>query len=944
MPFSSLSNRCLRSQLCSAEADHDLRISAGLEDPAGETSRSAVVLTLRGQDSPGIFHGIVDMVARHGCSLLDTAQVRLEGMLVCTYLIDLKLEDTPTDFVKDCLEFGARIGVQLDFNFLDSGERSVIDNERKIGSVALVSIVGSKPLSPLLLHDMDAVFKKNSCVVIEIEHRTDNKIEYNGQYNKVNFRVHFPIDKGYSLAAIYLELKEVTTKHEFEVTVRWWDAMNRPNLRSLVTFGLSNVLCPCDVLEELLKEAGVFSQEMATSSDGSSSMEEWNPYKEKVKLLKGCSNKAMQRLISRLEFTPGAKMVCRSLKAMGFRLAISSNSGIRPVCEYVKRQLGFDYVICQDLEVDQNSNFTGKYTDETDASFRKADVMQLAAEKEGLDFRNVIFVGHQFQDEMKDDLAKEDARGNAAIHLLDSFGPLIYFKYGLHVDHDLSMVLYLLGFNGSDVYALQQKHAAEYSPHIVSTTHTPIYKHLLRVRISSTTRETGQIAQILKPLLQFDKDVSFVTVRHRSLLYGGISLGMELRCAADVHSVLKELLYTCLSENFQAEYEDLDSNTKRILNPSPSCVVSKLTNQYRHVVTIVQKPRIQPAMLSAFLQKILDVHGNILKIERLSARDHYAIQLLIELPADCLDSDLRAELLNVSRLHDADVAFQKDNITRWSRRLIVFNMSGTLIEQDVGDELAKLANVEEENNAITAAEARGAVDFLESMKDRVALLQGWNAAELFDKVRKTITFTPGAKNLCRALKKFGYKTAVVSQGFHPLAREVQRHLGLDYVFANCLEVDKHGYLTGNVAGPIITPQRKRGLLAMIANVEGCEVEQTIAVGYGVKDMPMLEAAGLGIHFCAKPDYDAGSGNQEKDMHIFQKDISAVLFLIGLSEHAAEQYAPGFVHAATKSQVSKLPTKDPLGSAQILHWSSISPRMDTSMPKLSSLPSSSRSRL
>lgn len=168
----------------------------------------------------------------------------------------------------------------------------------------------------------------------------------------------------------------------------------------------------------------------------------------------------------------------------------------------------------------------------------------------------------------------------------------------------------------------------------------------------------------------------------------------------------------------------------------------------------------------------------------------------------------------------------------------------------------------------------------------MALLEGQNAEELFEKVKANLLFTPGAKKLCSTLKSLGYKMAVISGGFLPLAREVQRHLGLDYAFANTLEVDEMtGFLTGRTSGPVVTPQRKRALLATIANVEGCEVQQTIAVGDGANDIPMLNASGLGIAFCAKPKVQ-----EVAEFRINQKDLSTVLFLIGVSERAAARLA------------------------------------------------------
>jgi len=193
---------------------------------------------------------------------------------------------------------------------------------------------------------------------------------------------------------------------------------------------------------------------------------------------------------------------------------------------------------------------------------------------------------------------------------------------------------------------------------------------------------------------------------------------------------------------------------------------------------------------------------------------------------------------------------------------------------------------EKEVSEITEAAMNGELDFFGSLKARVALLKGHNAEELFAKVKKNLVFTPGAKRLCSTLKKLGYKMAVISGGFLPVAQEVQKHLGLDYAFANTLATDEEtGLLTGKTTGPVVTPQRKRALLATIANVEGCSVSQTIAVGDGANDIPMLHTAGLGIAFCAKPKVQ-----KVADFRINQKDLGTVMYLIGISEHAARKLA------------------------------------------------------
>jgi len=213
----------------------------------------------------------------------------------------------------------------------------------------------------------------------------------------------------------------------------------------------------------------------------------------------------------------------------------------------------------------------------------------------------------------------------------------------------------------------------------------------------------------------------------------------------------------------------------------------------------------------------------------------------------------------------------------------VFDMDSTLIQQEVIDELAKQCGVEQTVAEITERAMRGEMDFFQSLQERVALLKGYNSDKLFGTVKRNLQYTPGALQLCRTLKRLGYKMAVISGGFLPCAQEVQRKLGLDYAFANTLETDRNGMLTGLTVGAVVTPQRKQALLEMIAQVEGCDPRQTVAVGDGSNDIPMLTSAGLGVAFCAKPKVQAAA-----EFRVNNKDLSTVLFLIGLSETAARR--------------------------------------------------------
>ncbi|KAF3912714.1 hypothetical protein ABW21_db0207888 [Orbilia brochopaga] len=203
---------------------------------------------------------------------------------------------------------------------------------------------------------------------------------------------------------------------------------------------------------------------------------------------------------------------------------------------------------------------------------------------------------------------------------------------------------------------------------------------------------------------------------------------------------------------------------------------------------------------------------------------------------------------------DCDVVIQPDNIWRKNKRLVVFDMDSTLIAQEVIDEVAAFVGKKEKVaedimiQEITESAMRGEIDFEESLRARCALLGGV-PADVFEilKTNGTITFTPGARELCKALKRMGCKLAVLSGGFQPLADWVKQQLGLDYAFANQLEVTKDGQtLTGRVVGEIVDAKRKAELLVKIAESEGIHISQTIAIGDGANDLLMMHAAGLGI--------------------------------------------------------------------------------------------------
>ncbi|MBA1147155.1 phosphoserine phosphatase SerB [Ectothiorhodospiraceae bacterium WFHF3C12] len=306
-------------------------------------------------------------------------------------------------------------------------------------------------------------------------------------------------------------------------------------------------------------------------------------------------------------------------------------------------------------------------------------------------------------------------------------------------------------------------------------------------------------------------------------------------------------------------------------------------DQPRYVVTMVGRS-LTATHISRITRVITDNDLNIEDIVRLSGRaplhdggEHNRACIELVLRGQPIDLDaMKKSFLDIAQELGIDISFQEDNLFRRNRRLVVFDMDSTLIQQEVIDEMAKAAGAGEEVSKVTEAAMRGEIDFRQSLRRRVEALAGLDAAVLED-IAGRLTLTEGAERLLRTLKTLGYRTAVISGGFTYFGRYLQQKLDLDYVYANELEI-RDGKVTGAVVGEIVDGQMKAQLLRQIAEEEQITLEQVIAVGDGANDLPMLREAGLGIAFHAKPVVQESARQA-----ISTVGLDGILYLMGLKD-------------------------------------------------------------
>jgi phosphoserine phosphatase SerB len=397
---------------------------------------------------------------------------------------------------------------------------------------------------------------------------------------------------------------------------------------------------------------------------------------------------------------------------------------------------------------------------------------------------------------------------------------------------------------------------------------------IILIKISGEDKPgvTSAITEILGNYNATILDIGQADIHHT------LSLGIlfQVNNQSDSGNILKEVLFKCSELNVNVRFTPV--TVERYNNWVGS------QGKERYIVTVLGKV-INAKHLARVTKAIKDQNLNIDSIIRLTGRPS------LESNHDnstrsCIELSVRGELIDKNFLSSKfmqytselgiDISFQKDDMYRRNRRLICFDMDSTLIKTEVIDELADRAGVGEQVRAITESAMRGEIDFSESFKQRVSLLKGLDES-VMKEIADNLPIMDGADRLISILKKIGFKVAILSGGFTYFGNALKKRFDVDYVYANELEI-VDGKLTGNHLGDIVDGKRKAELLRLIAQVEKIELEQVIAVGDGANDLPMLNLAGLGIAFHAKPKV-----KENAQQSISTIGLDGVLYFLGFRD-------------------------------------------------------------
>jgi phosphoserine phosphatase len=377
----------------------------------------------------------------------------------------------------------------------------------------------------------------------------------------------------------------------------------------------------------------------------------------------------------------------------------------------------------------------------------------------------------------------------------------------------------------------------------------------------------GVTAALFSSFAAHDVDVLDV---EQVVIRGRLILGAVLDLRGDPASLRHSIETTSSALGMEWEVLVVDQRA------SPSGTVDSSVATKLHVIVLGRALR--PGAIADVAQRIADVGGNIESVTQLSSYPVSSLELTV---ADADEFRLREALVRGAAESGLDIAVERAGLARRAKRLVVLDVDSTLVQGEGIDELARLAGVEPQVQAITSSAMAGELDFGESLRARVALLAGLPVTAVAE-VRDSLVLTPGARTLVRTLKRLGYAVGVVSGGFTALTDRFVAELGLDFAAANVLEVED-GRLTGGLIGPIVDREGKAQALRQFADQFGVPLAQTVAIGDGANDIDMLRAAGLGIAFNGK-----AALRETAEVEVNQPFLDAVLYVLGISRSEIEE--------------------------------------------------------
>lgn len=403
-------------------------------------------------------------------------------------------------------------------------------------------------------------------------------------------------------------------------------------------------------------------------------------------------------------------------------------------------------------------------------------------------------------------------------------------------------------------------------------------EELILLNINGTDR-LGVTAKLTEILAQNNANILDIG---QADIHNNLSLGILIQCDASTSGeILKELLFKSYELGVNIRFKPI--------SPEEYSKWVSMQGRNRYIVTILGR-KLTAKQIAGVSRIIAEQDMNIDDIKRLTGRipldeNERTPKASVEFSVRGTPKDkekMKADFLKLAAELQVDISFQEDSMYRRMRRLICFDMDSTLIETEVIDELAIRAGVGDEVKAITESAMRGEIDFTESFRRRCALLKGLDVS-VMQEIAENLPITEGADRLMRVLKKVGFKIAILSGGFTYFGNYLKQKFGIDYVYANELEVID-GKLTGRYLGEVVDGKRKAELLRLIAQVENVDIRQTVAVGDGANDLPMISIAGLGIAFHAKPKVKATA-----EQSISTIGLDGILYFLGykdsyLNEH------------------------------------------------------------